>query len=176
MPDNGGADGFGQFGQMSPGGFVFGVQGWMWGPPQPKTITFFLDNTASVFDQYGRPIRGTMVDNKEVLFAMTPPKLGDPMQGLSAPPDPLRKKYATHAQVIEALAKERIDWQKLTCAGFPQLPYEELKKLIDSGTLPVTPIDDLRSIKNPELRKAALKARREVNEAHEKEMQALAEE
>ena len=173
MPDNNmGGEGMGQFGQVSPGGFVFGVQGWMWGPPVPRTITFFLDNTAKVSDQYGRPIRGTLVDNKEVLFAMTAPS-ADPKVIVN---DPTRKKYATHAQVIAALDKERIDWKKLTCAGFPQLPYEELKGLIDAGILPVTPVDDLRNIRNPELRKAALKARREVDEAVAKEMQASMEE
>lgn len=171
MNNNMGGEGFGQYGQVSPGGFVFGVQGWDWGTPRPRTITFFLDNTAKVCDQHGRPIRGTSVDGKEVLFAMTAPLAGDP-----PPHDPQRKKYATHAQVIAALEQERIDWSKLTCAGFPQLPYEELKKLIDKGMLPATPIEDLRSIKNPELRKAALKARREVDEVREKEEQAVMEE
>ncbi len=35
----------------------------------------------------------------------------------------------THAQVVEALTNERIDWQTLSCAGWPQLAYDELKKL-----------------------------------------------
>lgn len=171
MNNNSGAEGFGQFGQVSPGGFVFGVQGHVWADPVPRCITFFLDNTAKVSDQYGRPIKGTNIDGKEVLFAKEAPPQGNPPA-----PAPERKKYATHAQVIEALAKERIDWRKLTCAGFPQLPYEQLKVLMQDGALPPTPLDDLRSIKDKELRLAALRARREVDEAREREEQVALEE
>lgn len=143
----------------SPGGFVFGVAGWTWGEPRPKSITFFLDGTAKVCDQHGRPIRGTSVNNKEVKFAMTAPANDDTPE--------TRKGLATHAQVIAALAAERIDWRTLSCAGWPQLPYAELKKLPE---LPPTPIDELKKIRDPSLRKDALKARREVDDARAKEL------
>lgn len=149
----------------SPGGFIFGTQGWTWGEPQPKSITFFLDGTAKVSDQHGRPIKGTVVDNKEVKFAQGPPKNDDVPNA--------RAHLATHAQVIEALAAERVDWRTLQCAGWPQLPYVELKKL---GELPPTPLEELRKIRNPELRRDALKARREVDEVRTKELAAVEEE
>jgi hypothetical protein len=117
----------------SPGGFIIGVQGWAWGEPRAKTITFFLDGTVGVYDQYGRPIRGTVVDNKRVLFAMNPPR-NDDKPGA-------RSDLATHAQVIAALAAERIDWKALTCAGWPQVPYDDLAVMIKSNTLPPTPLD-----------------------------------
>lgn len=149
---------------QSPGGFVFGVQGWTWGEPRPRSITFFLDGTAKVSDQHGRPIRGTVVENKEVLFAQGPPKNDD------APG--ARANLASHAQVIEALAVERVDWRDLSCAGWPQLSYDELKKLPE---LPPTPLEELRKIRDPQLRKDAMRARREANEVRAKEMAALEE-
>lgn len=155
-------------GLMSPGGFIIGVQGWVWGEPKPKTITFFLDNTAGVYDQYGRPIRGTLVDNKRVLFAMSPPGSNDKLGE--------RKELATHAQVIAALTVERVDWKTLTWGGWPQLPYDQLVPMIKSNTLPPTPVEELRKIKDPDLRKDALRARREADDLMIKEMQAAAEE
>ncbi len=150
------------YGTTSPGGFVFGVSGFSWGEPRPTSITFFLDNTAKVSDQHGRPIKGTIVGTKAILFATNPP-------GNDDAPD-ARKHLATHAQVIAALHEERIDWLKLTRAGWPQLPYTELKKLVD---LPPTPIEELRKIKDQTLRRDALKARREVDEARQKEYAAI---
>ncbi len=144
----------------SPGGFVFGPQGWSWGAPIPRTITFFLDNTAKVSDQFGRPIKGVLLStNKPVLFAPGPPDIDKP--------DDSRKAYASHQEVIEALEHERIDWKKLTHAGFPQLPYEMLKLL---PALPPTPIKELRKITNPELRRAALRARQDADEARQREL------
>lgn len=156
----------------SPGGFVFGVQGWIYGQPRPTTITFFLDGTAGVYDQYGRPIKGTVVDNKRVLFASDPPKADVPLGERT----PERKDLATHAQVIAALAVERVDWRTLTFAGWPQLPYDDLISLFKSGKLPPTPIEDLRSIKDRELRLDALKVRREADAERTKELQLAAEE
>lgn len=144
---------------QSPGGFVFGVQGFMWGQPQPKSITFFLDNTAKVSDQHGRPIKGTVVDNKEILFAQGPPK-NDDLPGA-------RAKLATHAQVIEALTQERVDWRTLPYAGWPQLSYKEL---MDLPELPPTPLEELRKIQDKKLRTDALRARREVDEVTAREM------
>ena len=156
-------DSVGLVGQMqSPGGFVFGVQGWAWGEPRPKSITFFLDGTAKVCDQHGRPIKGTVVDNKAVLFAQAGPT-NDDLPGA-------RANLATHAQVIAALATERVDWRKLSCAGWPQLSYKELSALPD---LPPTPLDELRKIRDPQMRKDALRARREVDSAREKELAAV---
>jgi hypothetical protein len=119
-----------------------------------------------------------------------------------------RPQFATHAQVIEALRAERIDWlayevrwrgkdntnkskggltqadaiklqtkllqdgislvtvdRTIACAGWPQLNYEELKKLPE---LPPTPLEELRKIRDPQLRKDALRVRREVDSAREK--------
>lgn len=157
---------------QSPGGFVFGVQGWTWGQPQPRSITFFLDGTAKVSDQHGRPIKGTVVDNKEVRFAQAAPKADDPPGA--------RAKLATHAQVIEALAKERVDWTTLACAGWPQLPYEELVRLPDGVFPPVMGtkqereayLDELRKIRDPELRRAAIRLRREMEDTRAKELAA----
>jgi hypothetical protein len=140
----------------------FGVQGWTWGEPRPKSITFFLDGTAKVSDQHGRPIRGTVVDNKEVRFADAAP-IAD--RGGDVVPRP---QFASHAQVIAALAAERVDWLKLDRAGWPQLPYDELVKLAE---LPPTPLEELRKIRDPQLRKDALRARREADDARSKEMQ-----
>ena len=135
---------------VSPGGFVFGVQGWTWGEQRPTTITFFLNGTAKVSDQHGRPIKGVVKDGKPIYF-----------------------ERSTHAQVVAALADERVDWTTLTCAGWPQLPYDILKTLKE---LPPTPIDDLKKITNADLRKDALRIRREVDEAREKELAATQEE
>lgn len=146
----------GQF--RSPGGFIFGVQGWMWGPPRPSCITFFIDNTAKVCDQYGRPIRGAIIGNKEIRFAINPPNPEDNLVE--------RRKLATHVQVIEALAAEQVNWQTLTYAGFPQLPYADLKKV---KQLPPTPIEDLLKIANPILRRDAVKMRKELNDIMDKE-------
>ncbi len=153
------------YGLTSPGGFVFGVSGWHWAAPRPTTITFFLDNTAKVSDQYGRPIKGATIDGKPVLFAQGPPSNDD------APTT--RSHLATHAQIMAALVSEGVNCAKLTTAGFPQLSYAELKKL---DVLPPTPIEELRKIKDGKLRKDALRVRREIDEARAKEEQASAEE
>lgn len=148
----------GQF--KSPGGFIFGVQGWFWGPPRPTCITFFLDNTAKVSDQYGRPIRGAIVDGKKVEFAEGPPNLDDNRQLV------MRRGLATHAQVIAVLESEKVDWQSLTYAGFPQLTYEELRKV---KQVPQVPMEELLKIPNPALRRDAIRIRREQIEAVDKE-------
>jgi hypothetical protein len=130
----------------SPGGFVFGIQGWTWGEQRPTSITFMLDGTAKVCDQHGRPIKGVVKDGKPIYF-----------------------EKCSHAQVVAALTDERIDWTALTWAGWPQLPYAEMKKL---KALPPTPLEELKKIKDPALRKDALRVRRESDEAREKEMAA----
>jgi hypothetical protein len=135
---------------VSPGGFVFGVQGWTWGEQRPMSITFFLDGTAKVSDQHGRPIKGTVKDGRPVYF-----------------------DKSTHAQVIAALADERVDWQNLTCAGWPQLPYEELQKV---KLLPPTPVEELSKIPNTRLRADALRIKREMEEARVTESQAVQDE
>lgn len=154
----------------SPGGFVFGNQSWHWGEPKARGITFFLDNTAKVSDQHGRPIPGQLDTNtnRTVLFAKGPPEF-DPLPHVIKE----RKKCGTHAQVIAALVAEGIDWQSLTLSGWPQLPYEELKKL---RVVPNTPIRELRKIPDIELRRAALRVRKEADEARRREMQLLDEE
>lgn len=163
MPDN--SDFVGQV--MSPGGFIFGVQGWTWGEPRPRTITFFLDGTAMVCDQHGRPIKGTSVDGKEVKFATTPPLADGSDKLLRA------AAFASHARVCAALEVERIDWRKLTSAGWPQLPYEMLKTLTE---LPPTPAVELQKIRDPQLRKDALRMRREFDDLKAAELRAALEE
>lgn len=157
----------------SPGGFVFGVQGWTWGEPKPQSITFFLDGTAKVSDQHGRPIKGATSDNKEIWFAVAPPREDDkPDQDGNLPPH--RRKYATHAQVINALESNGHQWRKCSWAGWPQLPYAELCKI--KSLLPPTPIEELRKIRDDNLRKDALRIRREIIEAEEMEAEQLQEE
>jgi hypothetical protein len=158
----------GQF--KSPGGFTFGIQGWEWGAQMPTAITFYLDGTAQVCDQHGRPIRGAVVDAKEIKFAICPPPadMADPVAYAETIKE--RNKLARHAEVIAALYHERVDWQKLTTAGWPQLSYDELKKL---PHLPPTPVDELWKIKDPELRRAAIKVRLEMDSAREIEAQTI---
>lgn len=190
----------------SPGGFTFGIEGWNWAQPIPKSITFFTDGSAMVCDQYGRHIRRAVgLDGAEVHFADTPPAANT--EGVVVP----RPQYADHAQVIAALAADRFNWldyevryrdrggnkvrpgltleaanklrdrlikdgthvdgvfRSITCAGWPQLPYDELLELDE---LPPTPIEELKKIPNAQLRKDALRIRREKNEAMAKELQA----
>ena len=192
---------------VSPGGFEFGLQGWSWGEPIPKSITFFLDGTAMVCDQYGRQIRRCSgFDGKEYRFADTPPIDNQEKVIVGRP------QFASHAEVIAALASENIDWlsyevryfdqggakrvknglkledatklqhkllaegkvtavmsRSIVCAGWPQLPYDELKKLPE---LPPTPIAELARIRDLKLRKDALRIRREVDEVGRAEMAA----
>lgn len=192
---------------MSPGGFEFGVQGWTWGLPVPKSITFFLDGSVMVCDQYGRQIRRVLKeDGTELLFADMPPD-DDRQNGVKP-----RPQFATHMQTLEALAAEKIDWlsyevryrpkqggrpmvrQGLTLkaaqelqlrllkegndpvsvartivyAGWPQLPYDWLKTLPE---VPPTPMEDLRKILDPQLRKDAMRLRKETDEIRAKELQ-----
>lgn len=148
----------------SPGGFEFGVQGWTWGEPRPTGITFFLDDTAMVVDQHGRPIRGVMdiKTNKELLFAMKPPEAS--RQGDITP----RPQYGTHAQVIKALEAERIDWRYLNWCGWPQIPIDQLK---DMEPFP-TPKEELIKIKDKAKRREALKLRRIWDQALERDLAA----
>lgn len=143
--------------QQSPGGFEFGVTGWIWPNPVPSSVTFYLDNTAGVFDQWGRPIKGVVLPSgREVRFANAPPRADDSDAVL-------RKQFATHAEVVEVLLAEGVDLiaemnsvgspcprcqgtgrsgerqcrtcrgsgrkAVVSCAGWPQLTYEQLKKL-----------------------------------------------
>lgn len=201
----------------SPGGFEFGVQGWVWGPPRPTSITFFLDGSAMVCDQYGRPIRRALTSQGELRFADKPPD--DTRDGPGATRNSVitpRPHFATHAQVLAALAEERINWlgyevrsidsqgrrrahsgltfqeaakvqarlvqdgnrdvttvREIVCAGWPQLPYEELKKLPE---IPPTPTEELRRIRDPQLRKDALRMRGEMDESYKKETAGVAKE
>lgn len=194
--------------QESPGGYVFGIQGWSWGSPIPKGITFFLDGSAMVTDQYGRPIRGVLLESGgAVLFAMQPPEAS---RGGTVVPRP---QYGSHQKVIQAMDNEKVNWlayevrwasrtggvktqgnltieaavkrqgqlaqdagvgsvvvsRQIVCAGWPQLPYEELKE-IPVGVLPYSPMDDLRSIPDVQLRKDALRMRREMEQIRLKEI------
>lgn len=113
----------------SPGGFVFGIQGWSYGEVRPRTITFFMDGTTRVCDHHGNEIR----------------------------------EYSkSHGEAIAALKDAGIDWQRLDAAGWPQLPYDELKELV---VVPPTPLDELAKIRNKALRLDAMKLRREIDAA-----------
>lgn len=184
--------------RKSPGGYEFGIQGLAYGAPVPKSITFFLDNTCIVCDQYGRVIR-TAGEYGELKLAHQPPSATH--EGTVVP----RPQFATHAQVIAALKLDRFDWQSyevrfigrdqqwrtkggltlkqaeetqnkliaeqyagvviartIACAGWPQLPYEELKKL---HSIPPTPYEELQKIPDRKLRADALRIRQEVDDA-----------
>lgn len=84
--------------------FEFGVQGWTYGEPRPFSITFYLDNTATVCDQYGRPIRRAVTSAGEFNFADSPPEAN--RDGIINP----RPQFATHVQTIAALTAERVNW------------------------------------------------------------------
>lgn len=189
----------------SPGGFEFGIQGWVYGPPIPRSITFFLDGSAMVCDQYGRPIRKAILDSgEELTFADSPPESN--REGTVVP----RPQFATHAQTIAALQAERYDWlayevryrakdgsqkmrgnltmadaiklqekllkegnapvvvdRTISCCGWPQVSYAELKKLPE---VPPTPKKELLKIHDAVLRRDALKLRAETDEARDKEL------
>ena len=119
----------------SPGGFVFGIQGWEYGEVRPRSVTFFTDGTAKVCDHRGNAI----VD-----------------------------LAGTHAETIANLENSGVDWQKLTWAGWPQLPYEQLKELV---RVPETPLDELLKIKDKSLRADAVRMRREVDAAAVEEVE-----
>lgn len=150
---------------ISPGGFEFGIQGWSPGEPRPTTITFFLDGSAMVCDQHGYPIKGAVNNGVEVYFAVNPPAINRdapiPYEPRYITVDKKRVKLGTHLQVIKALEEERIDWTKLTYAGTPQLPYEELKKV---PNLRMAEEDELRRIPDVALRKDALRLMNEREE------------
>ena len=210
-------------GGISPGGFEFGIVGFQWAEPIPKSITFFLDNTAMVTDQYGRQIRRAISpDGAEVKFADCAPDAS--REGDIFP----RPQFATHAQTLAALRGEKVDWlaynvrwytsqgprvrtgltfdeacklqsslakdsavnQRVTLermvvtAGWPQLPYEELVKLPPSALPPVATapedqdayLHQLMKIRDKELRRAALRMRREMYEGVAAEMESMMEE
>ncbi len=168
---------------VSPGGFVFGLSGWVWGEQRPVGITFFLNGTAMVTDQWGRPIKGATIDSKEHWFATTPPRHDDPNPG-HIWHDKKKVALATHTEVIAALAHERIDWQSLTCAGWPQIPYEELKKMKVPPYWPFAANHDPAptagafctcvscSIKDPSMRKDALRIKHESEKARTADIKA----
>lgn len=176
---------------VSPGGFEFGLQGWSWPEPVPCGITFFLNNTVMVTDQFGRAIRGAEVDGKRVFFAVSAPRADDPEPGFVRAPSPsgsgvVRMRLATHAEAVAALEAERVDWVGLNRAGWPQLDYASLKKLpglpawpFDAEHNPATGLTPGRTcncvvcaVRDPEVRKAALRARAEAEEAAAREMEA----
>lgn len=135
-----------------PAAFVFGVQGFTYNSPIPTSVTFNTDGTAVVSDQYGRPIEDlvtkTVAQGKDVTVS-----------------------HLSHQEVVKRLVEQKVDWQALSCAGWPQLPYAELKKL---KAVPPTPEEELRKIKDRPLRLDALKMRREADAEMRKEMEAAA--
>jgi len=162
----------------SPGGFEFGPQGFVWPAPVPMAITFFLDGSALVADQFGRPIKGCDNNGKQVLFAAGPPEGGrdntEPYVKRKVVTRTLtggkeERALGTHVEVVAALEAEGINWHKLTWAGIPQLPYDTLKKLYcPDGSwrnLSAVSVSELRRIPDPDGRKNLLRLRREYDEA-----------
>lgn len=92
---------------VSPGGYVFscfGPQGVVYAAPIPTGITFFLDGSAVVCDQYGRLMKGVQTnDGRVVLFASSPPEAN--REGTIVP----RPQFASHAEVVEALEAEGVN-------------------------------------------------------------------
>lgn len=78
----------------------------------------------------------------------------------------LQEKLMQEGNTSVVIARE------IVSAGWPQLRYEELVKLAE---LPPTPAEELKKIMNAELRRDALRARREADSQMEKELQAAAE-
>ena len=68
----------------------------------------------------------------------------------------------SHVETVAKLNDAGVDWQKLDWAGWPQLPYAELKELT---RLPETPLDELSKIKDKALRIDAVRMRRELDSA-----------
>lgn len=181
---------------ISPGGFEFGLQGFAPGEPKVTSVTFYNDGTALVADQHGFPIRGILLDNgKEVRFAMSPP-IADKQEIIPRPHlathaqvyEALQKDLGI--DLIDHMNKAGESCgrckgskvfgngacptckgtgvlQVITCAGWPQLPYEVLKRLKE---LPPAHTEELRRIRDDRMRKDALLIRRERNEIRSKEL------
>lgn len=88
----------------SPGGFVFGIQGYEYGEVKPKSITFFTDGTTRVCDHRGNAIpeytvlhseavkklRDTGIDWQKLVAAGWPQLSYDELKELNiVPPTPL---------------------------------------------------------------------------------------
>ena len=200
------------FARSPDGRYEFGLQGFVFNNPFPTSITFWLDNTCTIIDQYGRAIlRAVSMEGVEVKFAPSGPEA---QQGTERSlPFPARPEYATHKQSLAALEFEGIDWlayvvrwrdktgktqvsgktslekaeqfrerqikngieliqilRAVTSSGWPQLTYDELKKLPE---LPPTPIEELQKIRDPQLRKDALRIRGEMDAIRERELAGL---
>ena len=160
------------------------------------------------------------VDQRRVRDFLVPVVAQALVSGLHVRHDPVQElldlaavvlEVATHAQVVAALAAEKIDWlacevkhrmkdgtvrvrsgltlaeatklqaklladgcpqvevtRSIVTAGWPQLSAEQLASM----DLPPTPLEELRKIRDPILRKAALGARRAADDVKAKEMQA----
>lgn len=172
----------------SPGGFeFFGLVGWAPPPQGVVGITFFIDGTAMVTDQHGRPIRGVVKPGSTpIYFAMQPPKQDNQNPGYRESINEQGKKtlvkLATHLEVVRALEGEGIDWRGLTSAGWPQIPYADLKKLKALPPIPFQKDHDPNpqngapctcvacSIKDPVIRKDAIRIHAEINAARAKEV------
>ena len=75
-------------------------------------------------------------------------------------------------KLIEAGHRNVVIGRTIAAAGWPQLPYEMLKKMAE---VPPTPMEELRKIVDPAMRKAAIRLRREVDEGKAKELSELME-
>ncbi len=125
----------------SASGIPFGIEGFDYGETRVRSVTFMLNGNTRVCDHRGNEVRE--------------------MRG-------------THAEVIARLKEAGYEWyldenralwlkhgkDAICTAGFPQLPYDELKEL---PAIPVTPLDELMKIRDKLLRVDAMKARKEAD-------------
>lgn len=172
---------------VSPAGFAFGVQGWSWGQQRPSAITFFLNGVARVSDQHGRPIRGTVKEDgtpiyfvkcnhMQVVEALLAERV-DVVAEMNRVGSPCPRCKGTRREgerwclvcYHEASGESTGTVRTIDVSGWPQLPYALLSKI---KVLPPTPLEELRKIKDPELRRDALKARREADAEHAKDISA----
>lgn len=98
----------------SPGGFVFGIQGWSYGEVRPKSVTFFTNGTTRVADQHGNAIAELVGTHAEVIA-----KLDD------AGVNWQKLDWVGWPQLPYAELKELIK--------FPETPLDELTRIKDKS-------------------------------------------
>jgi len=144
----------------SPGGIDFGIQGWDYGEVRPTTIVFLITGIARVCDHHGNPIDELCGPHADILA-----QLKEAGFDWFVADDEQRTLWLTRKN----RGKMDKNVSMMSVAGFPHLPYAELKKM---PRLPETPIDELRNIKNKKHRNDALRARAEADRENQKSMEA----
>lgn len=144
----------------SPGGIDFGIQGWDYGEIRPTTVVFLITGIARVCDHHGNPIEELCGPHAEVLATLKEAGFDWHIAD---------DEKSTLWLVRKSRGKMDKNVTMMSVAGFPHLPYAELKKM---PRLPETPIDELRNIKNKKHRNDALKARAEADRENQRSMDA----